>query len=46
MHVEYRREPYVLIVAAVPAQRRFGELGKQTRPALAEGRDIRIGPIF
>lgn len=46
LSVEYRGEPYVLIEAAGPAQRRPGDVGKQTRLALAEGQEIRIDPIF
>ena len=44
--LEFRGEPYVLIEAAGPAQRRIGSIGKQTRVALAGGADIRIDPIF
>ena len=44
--LEFRGEPYVLIEAAGPAQRRFGDIGKQTRVALAQGQEIRIDPIF
>ncbi|TDU32722.1 hypothetical protein DFR24_2122 [Panacagrimonas perspica] len=46
MSVEYRGEPYVLIEAAGPAQRRLGDVSKQTRVAFAEGQEIRIDPIF
>ncbi len=46
VHLGFNGDDYVLIEAAGPAQRRPGEIGKQTRLALAEGRDIRIDPIF
>lgn len=44
--LEFRGEPYVLIEAAGPAQRKLGDIGKQTRLALAQGQEIRIDPIF
>lgn len=46
VHLGFNGDDYVLIEAAGPAQRRPGEVGKQTRLALADGRDIRIDRIF
>lgn len=45
-YLDYGGEPYVLVEAAGPAQRRPGEVAARTRLALDAGDSIRIDPMF
>lgn len=45
-YLEYAGEPFVLVEAAGPAQRRPGDVATRTRAALDAGAGIRIDPMF
>lgn len=44
--IEYRGEPFVLLEAAGPAQRAYGDIAPRTRKALDHGDSLRIDPMF